>query len=160
MDEVGVYYRDHKGKWVEMDPEIVNFKSGGALKSFATNGIIKQDRNGHINGAAAKLGVTKPTEFLLYVPEGTSPAEYQMLKLRVSGDGREFRSATGGVFHSSTGATRDDLEFTPTKIAPRMYTFLLDDKEGKGEYGILPPGAISSANAASGGKIYTFRVLE
>ena len=36
VDEIGVYYQDKSGTWVEFAPEIINFKSGGVLKSFAT----------------------------------------------------------------------------------------------------------------------------
>ena len=161
VDEVGVYYKDRSGKWIAMEPEIVNYKSGGALKSFATNGIIKQDKNGHIDGESAKLAVAKPVDFLFYVSEGTAPAEYVLLKLRPSnGKSREFRSQTGGVIHNSTGATRDNVEFTSTKVASRMYQVSLPADSAPGQYGILPPGAITSTNAASGGKIYTFKVIE
>ena len=160
VDEIGVYYKDRSGKWVQMSPEIINFKSGGFLKSVATNGIVKQDQNGHLDGETAKLQVTKPVEFLIYTPEGTAPNEYQLLKLRVSKNTREFRSSTGGVFHTSTGATRDSVEINPTKVAPRRYTFTLDPATPAGEYGVLPPGAVSTSNAASGGKLYTFRVIE
>ena len=160
VDEIGVYYKDRSGKWVQMAPEIINFKSGGFLKSVATNGIVKQDQNGHLDGETAKLQVTKPVEFLIYTPEGTAPNEYQLLKLRVSKNTREFRSSTGGVFHTSTGASRDSVDINPTKIASRRYTFTLDPSTAPGEYGVLPPGAVSTSNAASGGKLYTFRVLE
>jgi hypothetical protein len=161
VDEVGVYYKDRSGKWVAMAPEIVNYKSGGALKSFASNGIVKGDKNGHIAGETASLEVAKPVDFLFYVSEGTSPEEYLLLKLRPSnGKSREFRSETGGVIHNSTGATRDSMPFTPTKVATRMYQITLPADATKGEYGILPPGSITSANAGSGGKIYTFKVLE
>jgi hypothetical protein len=160
VDEVGVYYKDKDGKWVPISPEIVNYKSGGALKSFATNGLIKQDKNGHITGKAAKLQLTRQTSVLMYVTEGTAPEEYLLIKFRVNSDSREFRSQTGGVIHSSTGDDRDTVQFKATKIAPRMYQFDLAPDLKVGEYGILPPGAITSANAASGGKIYTFTVLE
>ncbi len=160
VDEIGVYYKDRSGKWVQMSPEIINFKSGGFLKSVATNGIVKQDQNGHLDGETAKLQVTKPVDFLIYTPEGTAPNEYQLLKLRVSKNTREFRSSTGGVFHTSTGASRDSVDIVPTKVAPRRYTFTLDPSTAPGEYGVLPPGAVSTSNAASGGKLYTFRVIE
>ena len=161
VDEVGVYYKDKGGAWVAMTPEIVDYKSGGALKRFATNGIVKEDKNGHINGESAALAVAKPVDFLFYVSEGTAPAEYLLLKLRPSnGKSREFRSETGGVIHSSSGATRDTIPFTAAKVATRMYTISLPADATKGEYGILPPGAVTSSNAGSGGKIYTFKVLE
>lgn len=160
VDEVGVYYKDKTGTWVEFSPEIVNFKSGGVLKSIATDGILKGDKNGHVPGATAKLTLNHPVEVLIYASEGTAPNEYQLLKLRVNSNNREFRSETGGVFHSSGGAERDRKDFTPTKIGPRLYTFTLGPETPVGEYGVLPPGAISSTNAASAGKLYTFRLQE
>jgi hypothetical protein len=160
VDEIGVYYKDKNGLWVQFAPEIINFKSGGVLKSFATQGIVKQDKNGHIPGASAKLTLSGPVTILIYAPEGTAPNEYQLLKLRAHSDNREFRSETGGVFHNSSGAERDDVAFTATKIGPRLYQVLLGPEIKPGEYGILPPGAITSTNAASAGKMYTFHLLE
>ena len=160
VDEVGVYYKDKNGAWVEFQPEIVNYKSGGVLKSIATDGIVKGDKNGHVPGKTAALSVSHPVDILIYAPEGTAYNEYQLLKLRQNSNNREFRSETGGVFHSSSGAERDRLDFTATKIGPRLYEFSLAPELKTGEYGILPPGAISSTNAASAGKIDTFHLVE
>lgn len=160
IDEVGVYYKDKSGKWVGLMPEVVNFKSGGALKKFATNGIIKNDINGHIEGKNAKTQVTLPVVFAVYAPEGTAITEYQLVRLRQQSNSREFRSKTGGVIHESGGAKRDLVEFQPEKLAPRLYQLSLDQSAGKGEYGIIPPGSYSSANMASGGKIYSVSVIE
>jgi hypothetical protein len=163
VDEIGVYYlKPNTGveKWTEMAPEIVNYKSGGWLKSTATYNIIKQDRNGHIDGNASQLVLARGTSFLMYVPEGVAPVEYQLLKLRINSDNREFRSQTGGVFHSETGAQRDDVPFTATKVAPRLYRFTLGPDTAKGEYGILPPGVVNQGNASRAGKIYTFAIVE
>jgi hypothetical protein len=161
VDEIGVYYKDTKtGSWVEFKPEIVNYKSGGVLKSIATDGIVKGDKNGHIPGKSAELALSHPLDILIYAPEGTAPNEYQLLKLRQNSNNREFRSETGGVFHNSGGADRDRQDFTATKIGTRLYTFTIGPETKPGEYGILPPGAISSTNAASAGKINTFRLLE
>ena len=161
VDEVGVYYKDAKtNKWVEFQPEIVNYKSGGAMKSAFSYGIVKQDKNGHVPGKSAALGLTHPVEILIYAPEGTAPNEYQLLKLRVNSDNREFRSETGGVFHKSGGAERDRQDFDPKKIGPRLYTATLGPEIKAGEYGILPPGSVSSSNVASAGKIDSFRITE
>jgi hypothetical protein len=160
VDEVGVYYKNQAGTWVEFAPEIVNYKSGGVLKSLATDGIVKGDKNGHVPGKTAALNLNHPVEILIYAPEGTAPNEYQLLKLRQNSNNREFRSETGGVFHQSSGAERDRQDFTATKIAPRIYTFTLGPEYKPGEYGVLPPGAISSTNAASAGKIDTFHLVE
>lgn len=163
VDEIGVYYKKENSvvdKWTSIDPEIVNYKSGGWVKSTVTQGIIKQDRNGHIEGNASQLVLSRGTSFLLYVPEGVSPIEYQLLKLRINSNNREFRSQTGGVFHSETGAQRDNVPFSTEKIAPRLYRFTLGPNAEKGEYGILPPGVINQSNASRAGKIYTFAIIE
>jgi hypothetical protein len=157
--DVGVYLLQN-GAWVEIEPEIVTFKTGGALKGFATGGIVKPDLNGHIKLAHSKNTAALPVQFLLVTPEGTAAAEYQLLKLRQNSDNREFRSMTGGVIHSSTGAQRDNLEFTPIKTSSRHYTITIPATAGKGDYGVLPPGSYTSSNAASGGKIYTVYVPE
>ncbi len=160
VDEVGVYYKLSAGAWTQFSPEIINFKSGGVLKAIASQGIVKQDKNGHIPGKTAKMALTRQSDILLYVPEGTSPEEYQLIKLRQNSDNREFRSETGGVFHNSTGAQRDAKSFTTVKLAPRMYQLTLSADLPVGEYGILPPGSLTSSNAASAGKMYTFSIPE
>lgn len=160
ITDVGVYYKDKTGAWQAMFPEIVNFKTGGVLKSFATGGIVKGDVNGHVNGPKGKYDVTFPITLAVYVPEGTDITEYQLLRLRTNSDSREFRSVTGGVMHVSGGATRDMVEYQPQKIADRVYQITLLPGLGKGEYGLLPPGAYGSSNMGSNGKIYTLSVLE
>lgn len=160
IDDVGVYYKDKSGAWVALMSEIVNFKTGGVLKGMATGGIVKGDINGHIQGKQAKTSVTFPAVMAVYVPEGTEITEYQLLRLRQSGNNREFRSVTGGVYHVSGGATRDAVQFEPRKIAPRVYQITLDPSAGKGEYGLLPPGSYGSHNMASAGKIYSISIVE
>ena len=61
--------------------------------------------------------------------------------------------------HVSGGATRDVVPFEGKKAANRMYKVLLPNL-GAGEYGFLPPGAVTSSNSASIGKMYTFRLIE
>jgi len=157
VNEIGVYYKDHDGKWQPIDPEIVHIKSGGFIKSTLTHGIIKEDRNGHINGRESKLLLPRPIEFLVYTPDGVDIAEYDLLHFRLNADNREFRTLTGGVFHSTGGAERDEVAFTPVKTAPRTYQFTVDKTIKGGEYGILPPG---TGNVTNGGKIYTFAITE
>jgi hypothetical protein len=160
IDDVGVYLKDKTGAWTALMPEIVNFKSGGVLKSMMTDGIVKGDLNGHINGKSAKISATFPIVIAVYVPEGTAITEYQLLRLRQNSSSREFRSVTGGVMHVSGGATRDTVDFQPQKIAPRVYQITLDSALGKGEYGLLPPGAVGSSNMGSSGKIYSISIVE
>jgi hypothetical protein len=160
IDDVGVYFQDRNGAWQNLEPEIVNFKTGGVLKSIASDGLVKGDVNGHIPGKHGKNILTFPVTLAVYVPEGVDIAEYQLLRLRVQSSSREFRSVTGGVFHASGGATRDNLQFQSKKIAPRVYEVVLDQSLGRGEYGLLPPGSYTSSNMASGGKVYSISVPE
>src|SRR5436305_6707349 len=41
VNEIGVYYKDHNGRWEAIEPEIVHIQSGGFVKSTLTHGIIK-----------------------------------------------------------------------------------------------------------------------
>ena len=160
VEEIGVYYKDHSDTWTPMPPEILTFRSGGALKSTFTNNIVKKDMNGHVFGEHAKLRFALPLTLLIYTTDGVAPAEYQMIRFRVHENRREFRTQTGGVFHSTTGADRDVVQFDSKKVANHTYEITLPQGVGRGEYGLLPPGAVTSSNAASAGKIYTFSIME
>jgi len=157
--EIGVMYKKN-GEWVEVNPEVVNWKTGGVLKSMATGGIVKGDINGNVTGANSRNSVKTPLEFKIVTPEGVAITEYQLLRLHQNKDYREFRTVTGGVMHISGGATRDVVPFESKKTATRVFEIILPGSIGAGEYGFLPPGAFGSANSASIGKMYTFRLLE
>ena len=159
VNEVGVYFK--KGEtWTDLPPEVVNFKTGGVLKSIGTAGIVKGDVNGHVNGLHSKTQLKSPVELLVYTPEGTAITEYQLLRLRDQKDSREFRTVTGGVMHVSGGATRDLVPFESKKIAPRTYEIVLPSLGG-GDFGLLPPaGGDSTSSSGRIGKIYSFRLIE
>jgi hypothetical protein len=129
------------------------------MKSIATAGVVKGDVNGHIEGPHSRNSVATPVEVLIYSPEGVAITEYQLLRLRDNKGSREFRTVTGGVMHVSGGATRDLVPFEGKKVATRTYKIVLPNL-GAGEYGFLPPGAVTSASSASLGKMYSFRLLE
>lgn len=164
-DDVGVYAKQ-AGKLISIEPEIVNWRTGGVIKSVATLGLDK----GHVNGTVAgphsslslkwsRLGLLGPMEFYIRCPEANSASEYQLLKLWDKGNRREFRAVTGGVLHSTGSAEENQVQFQFEKIAPRTYKIRIANLE-PGEYGFLAPGAVASSNAASLGKIYTFRIPE
>jgi hypothetical protein len=142
-----------------MLPEVVNWKTGGVFKRVATAGIVKGDVNGNIQGAHSRNSLKSPVEVLIYTHEGIAVTEYQLLRLRENSNYREFRTVTGGVMHESGGATRDLVPFEGKKVASRMYKVLLPSL-GAGDYGFLPPEAVSLSKGASIGKMYTFRLIE
>ena len=155
--EIGVYYKNAAGEWTAMGSETVQIKSGGFVKSTLTHNIIKEDHNGVVSGRESKLLLQRPIDILIYAAEGVSIAEYDLLRFRLNSKDREFRTLTGGVIHSSGGAQRDEVPFTPAKIAPRTWTFSLGKDTPGAEYGILPPG---TGNATNAGKMYTFAISE
>jgi hypothetical protein len=155
--EIGVYVKVG-GEWKEVLPEVVNWKTGGVLKGVASMGLIKGDVNGHLQGGASRTRVAIPGEFLIVSPEGVAITEYQLLKLNMHKDSREFRTITGGVLHAKGGATKDLVSYEGQKIANRTYVVKLTNLSS-GEYGFLPPGAVMSGSAGSQlGKMYTFGV--
>ena len=157
--EVGVYY-SKDGLWKDLLPEVVNWKSGGVMKSIATAGVVKGDVNGNIHGPSSRTKLAPPVEVLIYAPEGVAITEYQLIKLHQNKNNREFRTVTGGVFHVSGGATRDLLPFEGKKMASRTFSISLTNLK-PGEYGILPPGLTTSSSASAQlGKMYTFSIIE
>jgi hypothetical protein len=157
VNEIGVYYKDAQGRWQPMESEPVHSKSSGWLKNVVTDGIVKTDMNGMVNGPESKLLLPRPVEFLIYTADGVDAGEYDLIRFRLNGKDREFRTLTGGVFHSTGGAKGDEVEFSAKKIAPRTWTFTLPKDTPGAEYGILPPG---TGNVTNGGKIYTFAISE
>ena len=155
--EIGVYLKQDND-WVEVLPEIVNWKTGGFGKSVVSLGVVKQDINGHLDGRRSRNFVTSPVEFMIVTPEGVAITEYQLIKLNQNSDDREFRTMTGGVFHAKGGATKDLVPFQSQKIGTRTFTITLTGTKA-GEYGFLPPGALTQLSGASTlGKMYTFSV--
>jgi hypothetical protein len=170
-DEVGVFVRQ-KDKLISIEPEIVNWKTGGVIKQYVTLGADRGHINGTVNRPHSRLdltwdggrtsafmGVAVPLEFYIRCPEGDSASEYQLLHFWEKGNRREFRTVTGGVFHESGGAQNNAVDFTFDKVASRTYKIEFANLKA-GEYGFLAPGTTASPNAASQGKVYTFRVVE
>lgn len=167
-DDVGIFYIKN-AQLVEMRPELVGWRSGGVGKALllGTKGHI----NGALKGPQSQNIVATPVEFIIRCPEQLEIEEYQLLRLDVKPDRREFRALTGGFMHSSSGLDKNAVQFKFEKIAPRVYRVTLGNL-AKGEYGFLPPGgqfgamgggasgAMIMQGSASAGKIYSFRVIE
>lgn len=157
VDDVGVYYWKD-GKWEDLSPEVVNWKTGGVFKSVASFWVVKGDVNGELKGKASKTELNLPTELLVHTLEGAAISEYQLIRLHDHSSSREFRTVTGGVLHVSGGSERDTLEYESKHIAQRTWTIPLDNLK-PGEYGLLPPGVMESRSpSAQLGKMYTFSV--
>ncbi len=159
-DDPGVYFKNRQGQWEEVGPELVRYRDGGALKSLATNNIIKKDENGVVTGPKSKLQISPGTEILILAPANTDGIEYVILRFRPKSDRREFRVKTGNVFHSETGTDRDALDLPIHKVSQRIYGFTVPRDLQKGEYGVLAPGQAATPGISHAGKIYTFSIPE
>jgi hypothetical protein len=160
IDDVGVYFKDKSGAWVTMLPEIVNFQSSGKLKDFASAGVLRSDLEGRIEGSRARVDAKLPVVFAVYLPETVEITEYLLLELHPIANARTFLSAAGGLLHTQAGARRDEIDFQPEKLAPRLYQITLPASQGKGEYGLLAPGNKTTSNKEASAKIYTVSVAE
>jgi hypothetical protein len=157
--DIGVYHKV-KDVWTEVPSEPVNWKTGGVLKSIATNGIVKGDVNGRLQGHESQTKINTPFEFLIKTPDGVEATDFQLVHLHVKSDAREFRTMTGGVIHSSGGSARDAVPFKETKVGKRAYTITMPDNMAPGEYAFLAPGLTGSSASGSTGKAYTFHFEE
>jgi hypothetical protein len=160
LDEIGVYYKGKTGEWIELKTERVVFKSSGAMKNIFSDGLLKKDMNGHLDGEQSELSLPTGVELLIYAPAGTDASEYDLLRFELHRNAREFRTLTAGVFNSESGSARDEIEFHPYKIGPQLYTFTIPVNIEKGEYGVLPPGSANVEGIAGTGKIFTFSIRE
>jgi hypothetical protein len=160
LDEIGVYYKDKTGDWVPLKTERVVFKQSGWVKNALSDGFIKRDMNGHLEGPKSPLILPTGVDILIYAPAGTDAAEYDFLRLEQHKDSREFRTLTGGLLSSESGSQRDELEFHPDRIGPQMYLFTVPKDIIKGEYAVLPPGSANQRGFADTGKIFTFSIPE
>jgi hypothetical protein len=159
--DIGVYYRTPKTSgWVEVPSEKVYAKSGGALKNIATHGIIKTDMNGRLDGATSKLGLAAPLEFLIVTPEGVVGTDFTLVDLNQKKDAREFRTMTGGIFHSTQDVNKNNIPFEQKKLARHVYSVILPPGMGKGEYAFLAAGITGTSATGSRGKAYTFHITE
>ncbi len=160
INDVGVYLRGWRGAWIRMTPETVNFQSASRIQDIATAGILKSDLNGRIEGSHSQANITLPLVFAVYLPVNGEITDYVLLELHPVANARIFLSAEGGLLHTKAGAHEDQIDFQPEKLAPRLYQITLPAIEGKGEYGLLAPGARITSNKQASGKIYTVTATE
>lgn len=138
----------------------------GVIKHMATIGLDREHLNGTVSGPHSGLtvstmtfGVSGGIEFIIRCPEGSSASEYQLMRFWGKPDRREFRSVTGGVLRSASGAKNNVIPFQFQKVDALTYKVVFPANE-QGEYGFLAPGMATSANMASAGKVDTFRIIE
>jgi hypothetical protein len=157
---VGAYYKDSGGNWQPLPSEVVIFQSGGVVKHIASATLIKEDLNGLIGGMRSRLVITAPVTIILHVPQGRTAGDYELVRLHVVGNNRQFQSVAGGIAHETSSSLRDEIDFTSKEIGPSTYQIVLASEIGEGEFGFLEPqSAASPGTPPSSGKIYTFAIV-
>ncbi len=159
IDNIGAYYKDSGGNWQPLPSEVVIFQSGGLVKHVASAGLMKEDLNGLVGGMRSRLVVTTPITFILHVPQGRAARDYELVRLHVVGNNRQFQSVSGGL-NQTSGSIRDEIDFSSTQIGPSAYQVVLNNGLGDGEFGFLEPQDTTSPKTpASSGKIFTFAIV-
>ncbi len=160
VDNVGAYYKDSGGNWQPLPSEVVIFQSGGLVKHVASAGLVKEDLNGLVGGMRSRLVVSTPVTFILHVPQGRTAGDYELVRLHVVANNRQFQSVAGGLIHESSSSLRDEIDFTSKQIGPSAYQIVLSNELGEGEFGFLAPqDTASSKNPSSSGQIFTFAIV-
>ncbi|HEX5236272.1 MAG TPA: hypothetical protein VFW25_13180 [Silvibacterium sp.] len=157
--ETGVYDKVD-GRWMMVPSEQVDWKTGGILKNIASEGIVHEDVNGRLRGPASATRLTGPLTFLIKTPDGIDATDFTLIHLHEKRNSREFRTVTGGVFHSTGGSSRDEVQFKQKKVSRYTYEVMLPPGLPTGEYAFLAPGLTASSANGSIGKAYTFHLAE
>jgi hypothetical protein len=152
--EVGIYLTAG-GQFRDVNPEIVHWRIGGFWRGVMTAGIAGRHINGSVPQPHSTLQISSPAELIVVTPEGFAITEYQLLRLDVKDDRREFRMMSASIAGARSGPDGHLVRFEAEKVAPRTYRVRIDVPNG--EYGLLPPGA-TGANMTAIGKIYGFSV--
>lgn len=158
-DEIGVYVVAEKGSLSPLPVEVVNFRTAGMLGAMITSGIKKAKYQGTVPGNKSAIQLTAPVALVLRCPDGTAPAEYQLVALDPRKESREFTEAKVGLGGASGGVNGKAIPMKFEKLGRNTYKATPSGLK-QGEYGILAPGALASANGASSGKLYTFGLIE
>jgi hypothetical protein len=149
----GVFYKKGAG-YFELLTEEIRWKTSGAMKSFASAGIIKKDLGGTVAGPSSRNFLQNPLEIILAPPQGMSINSYLLLPLKALSKGeREFLV---GPVNAKSGVAKGAIAFGVEKVGPNQFRLVLQTPLGPGEYGILP---VMPASAGPAGKLYTFRLL-
>lgn len=157
-DEQGVYVKV-KGEWQSIDPEVVNMRTANMLGHAFSYGIAKAKVKGDIVGVKSRVQLASPVELLIKAAEGVSASEYQILQMELKGDRREFEAMQIGFANAKGGARKGLVEVKFEKVGKATYRGTINNVK-RGEYGILPPGAVGSASTSSAGKMYGFGIIE
>jgi hypothetical protein len=171
--EIGVYWKDGPTFVFIEGAAIARTKAGGRAASFATDGIRGQHWDAVLEGPTSKNHVKdRRPIFYLYVPDGSSAADYALIKLQKKGDRREFQVGSfGGIGGGKSGVKKDkEVSCSSEHVGIRMYKITLNEDLKPGEYAFfmgtgsqsnMSSGRVSSSSGgAASGRVFDFNIPE
>lgn len=183
--EAGIYIYDAARaadhKMIELDPSVYSqAKTGGALATAYTYGIVKAKAKAIIRSAHSNARVTDPNVSFYFFFEQTSaglshasssggttttPNEFTLLRFDIKGDTRETVIGKYNAYGSQSG--NDDkaiVSFSFEKIRPGVYKVTPKAPLSPGEYGFVSAsgtavvGFFGAAMTSSGSHVFDFGV--
>ena len=169
--EVGVYWKDGATFVLIQGQAISQAKAGGRAGSFLTYGMRGQHWDAYLNGPTSNNHVKeRQPVFYFYVPEGSSAADYALIRLEKKGGRREFQIGTfGGISGGKSGVKQDkEIPFKSEHVGVRTYRITLEGNLQPGEYGFFMGtgqqntmagrNVSASSGGSTAGRIYDFNV--
>jgi hypothetical protein len=171
--EVGVYWKDGANFVLIPGQAVTNAKVGGKAGSFFTDGMRNQHWDATLDRPTSNNRVKdRHAVFYLYVPDGASSSDYQLIKLNKKSDHREFQIGSfGGVSGGKSGVKKDkEIEIKSEHVGIRTYKVTLEEDLKPGEYGFFMGSGQSAtmsgamggnrSGGAAAGRIYDFTIPE
>src|ERR1700758_1382575 len=127
--EVGVYWKNGSAFTRIEGQAISQAKVGGKAGSMFTYGLRNEHWDAYLNGPQSKNIVTdRQPVFYLYVPDGSSSSDFNLIILEKKGDRREFEIGSfGGITGGKSGVKRDkEIAFTAEHAGIRTYKLKID----------------------------------
>src|ERR1700761_2364546 len=170
--EVGVYWKNGSAFTRIEGQAISQAKVGGKAGSMFTYGLRNEYWDAYLNGPQSRNIVTdRQPVFYLYVPDGGSSSDFNLIILEKKGDRREFEIGSfGGITGGKSGVKRDkEIAFTAEHAGIRTYKLKIDAALKPGEYAFfmgtgqqstMSGGGTGGARSggAAAGRVYDFRI--
>jgi hypothetical protein len=172
--EVGVYWKNGSA-FTRIEGQVISqAKVGGKAGSMFTYGLRNEHWDAYLDGPQSKNAINDHLPvFYLYVPDGSSAADFQLIILEKKGNRREFQIGSfGGITGGKSGVKREkEIAFTAEHAGIRTYKLTLAADMKPGEYAFFmgtgqqatmaggSSGGARSGGAASG-RVYDFRIPE
>lgn len=153
VTDPGIYYKKNN-EYLELLAEDVNWKTSGAVKSWASAGIIKKDLKGNITGVSSLNFLQNPVEIVIAPPNGLSISDFILLPLTPAKGVREFMV---GPVNKKSGVYKGAIEFGVEKVGNNAFRMVFTTPLDPGEYGLLTAKSVGGVGGAAS-KMNTFRL--